>query len=228
VKKNLVLNDYLLECIPTGSRKGFMSVYFIFRETEDEVRSDKKPAEFWVGVPGEVDFRRRAYAELIDELAHSKPDSSIRFVLLGKCKQIEDGLTLRRMLADSNLQHQFILFDDFLNAGTFASYLRQCNVLLPLIHPTTGFFNSYKRYQVSGTYNLSFGFGIPLLMHEVLRGPEDFELSAFFYKDSRLIPLLNRLTAHPDEIASKQHLIRSNPKFSFDYQYERYIRFLEG
>lgn len=229
VKKNFVLNDYLLDSVPAKRTKKFESTYLIFREPVNDAQSVRKASsEMWVGIPGEVDFRRRAYNELVDELVGRLLPPSVRFVLLGKCARHGDGLAFRELIRDRGIVQQFILFDDFLSTDMFVGYLKQCNVLLPLIHPSTHFFNHYKKHQVSGTYNLSFGFGIPLLLHESLKGPEDFASSAFFYKIHDLCPLLERLITHRHELDVKRSLILSNPKFSFERQAEKYVGFLEA
>jgi hypothetical protein len=229
MKKAFVLNDYLLKSVPRSLRPRFRSIYLIFREPveEEEIRKDRD--EMWVAIPGEVDFRRRDYKGLVDEIRNRGPiDPSVRFILLGKCsREQEDGRALRQLITGSGLENHFVVFDDVVEQRMFFGYLMRCDALLPLIHPVTHFFPFYKDHQVSGTYNLAFGFAKPLLMHEALRGPEDFELSAFFYGDGGLVALVNRLAAGRDQCKSRGESIRLSAKFSFDHQCERYLRFLE-
>jgi hypothetical protein len=78
-----------------------------------------------------------------------------------------------------------------------------------------------------GTYNLAFGFAKPLVMHEATRGPEDFEVSAFFSKEGELVALLNHLAEHREEIKLKAASLRANPKFNFEFQQKKYVEFLE-
>lgn len=230
MKKGFVLNDYLLDGIPAMRRRRFASTYLLFREPVEEERLIKNPNELWIAIPGEVDFRRRDYEGLIRELKSGDPlSSSLRFIVLGSCNRDHgDGRALQELLMGSGLEQNFILFDSFVERATFFGYVRQCDAFLPLIHPVTDFFGFYKNHQISGTYNLAFGFAKPLLMHEALRGPDDFEVSAFFYTEATLVPLLNRLAAQPEECAALAARIRSHPKFSLAHQCDHYLRFLGG
>jgi hypothetical protein len=227
--KAFVLNDYLLNGIPQALRPRFQSIYLIFREPVEEQQVRKDPDDLWVAIPGEVDFRRRDYKGLVDEITNRGPiDPSVRLILLGKCsREHDDGRELRELITRSGLERHFVIFDDVVEHGVFFSYLMHCDALLPLIHPVTHFFEFYKDHQVSGTYNLAFGFAKPLLIHKALRGPADFELTAFFYDDGGLVSLVNRLAADRSECRSRGESIRLSAKFSFDHQCERYLRFLE-
>jgi hypothetical protein len=229
MKKVFVLNDYLLKAVLPSRRAQFESIYLIYREPVHGGDVKKNAGEMWIAIPGEVDFRRRDYEGLINEVrTHGPLDPSVRFILLGRCsREHEDGRALRELLVGSGLERHFVLFDDVVEQSTFFGHLMECDALLPLIHPVTHFFVFYRDHQVSGTYNLAFGFAKPLLMHEALRGPEDFEVSAFFYNDGTLVSLLNRLAAHRNECRSQGDRIRSCAKFSFDEQCGKYLRFLE-
>jgi hypothetical protein len=230
MKKGFVLNDYLLDGIPTERRRQFASTYLLFREPVEEKRVKKNPNELWIAIPGEVDFRRRDYEGLVRELKSCGPiHGSLRFIVLGACNpEQRDGRALRALIQQSGLERHVVLFDGFVQQDAFFGYVRQCDALLPLIHPVTDFFGFYKSHQISGTYNLAFGFAKPLLIHEALRGPEDFDCSALFYTDTTLVPLLNRLAGEPEECAALATRIRSHPKFSFAHQSDNYLRFLGG
>jgi len=228
LRKYFVLNDYLLDGIPHSPRRTFESVYLIFREPLQEMTVRKDPEELWVAIPGEVDFRRRAYTALVEEMMNrGRLDGSVRFVLLGECKREGDGEVLRQAISKGDMQRHFMVFDHFLNPSSFVGYLRHCDLLLPIIEPNTDFFAHYRQYQISGTYNLAFGYGIPMLLHSALRGPDDFELSAYFYDTGGLIPLLNHLAANREEYRAKANHIKTAGKFSFAVQCEKYLRFLE-
>jgi len=229
MRRAFVLNDYLLDGIPAGYRTHIESIYLIFREPVEEEPVIKNPGELWIAVPGVVDFRRRDYEGLIDELKTRGPlDASVRFILLGECNRHHgDGHTLRELIAEAGLDRFVVLFDSVVKQRTFFSYLMQCDALLPLIHPATHFFGFYREHQISGTYNLAFGFAKPLLLHDALRGPEDFEVSAFFYGKGALVALLNGLTVHREERQAVEDRIRSCAKFSFERQCRTYLQLLE-
>jgi hypothetical protein len=227
VRRCFVLNDYLLDAVPPSRRKVFTSVYLIFREPVRAVDVRKEPGTLWVAIPGQVDFRRRDYRALVEELQRWGEVRSLRFFVLGECKHEGDGGTLRAMLRKARLEQQVTLFDRFVDRETFFGYVSQCDLLLPLIHPSTHFFSHYARFQISGTYNLAFGHAKPLLLHSALKGPEDFEIAAHFYKDGELLKLLEHFAAHRDEFQEIGKRIREASKFSFAVQCDRYMRFLK-
>jgi len=228
VQKNFVLNDYLLDVIPRRFRKDFVSAYLIFSEPVETVDIQRDSERLWVAIPGEVDFRRRDYKALIDALESRREHvGTLQFLLLGECRRDGDGKRLRDMINETGLESHFVLFDSFLDRETFFSYLIKSDILLPLIHPGLKFFSHYQRYQVSGAYNLSFGFAKPMLLHEVLKGPHDFDVAAFFYGTGELAQLLCHLAAHPAEFQEKGRGIRECKKFSFEVQCEKYLRHLE-
>jgi len=224
VKKNFVLNDFVLDVIPRSRKRNFESAYLIFREPMKPLDVKRDPEKLWVAIPGEVDFRRRDYKTLVDALQKERgSEGPLQFLLLGGCNRSGDGKRLREMIRAAGLESHFVLFDSFLHRETFFGYLTQSDVLLPLIHPGLQFFSHYQRYQVSGTYNLAFGFAKPMLLHKSLKGPADFDIAAFFYSPGEMVRLLGRLARHPAEYSEKARSIRECKKFSFEVQCEKYL-----
>lgn len=229
VHKYFVLNDYLLAGIPKRARFTAESYYPIFFPPVFNHTIKKPKGEIWVGIPGVVEFRRRDYRTFLEQLSKTKPDSALRFILLGKsAPSSSDGKQLRTMVQKANLARQFYFFNDFIANEIYFGYLRQCDVILPLIHPHTSLYDIYSRWQVSGAYNLSFGFGIPMLMHKSFEHISDFQISSYFYEIETLVETMNSLASNTHLLSAKASAIRSNPKFSIEYQSDKYIRFLNA
>ncbi|MDP1675346.1 MAG: hypothetical protein Q8L88_00660 [Bacteroidota bacterium] len=228
VRKYFVLNDYLLERVSHHQRLSVGSYYPIFFPQNNNHYEQKPEGEIWIGIPGIVEFRRRDYKGLLEQLARCKPDAKLKFIVLGKCALSNgDGAEVRTIVRDLNLESQFQFFSDFIPRDTYLSYVRQCDFLLPLIHPSTSLYDIYGRWQISGAYNLGFGFAKPMLVHRALEHISDFRSTCYFYEIDEMVELMNTLAANPELILSKVSDIQRTEKFSFEYQCKQYIQFLE-
>jgi hypothetical protein len=87
-------------------------------------------------------------------------------------------------------------------------------------------FKLYRDYKITGSVNLSYGFNIPLLIHESLKSNPDYQLSAFFYSDNELIRVLNSLSKKPESLKSKSLDISRTDKFSYNFQKKIYMDFI--
>ncbi len=228
VHKYFVLNDYLLSGIPSRYRERVRSYYPIFFPPAPPSDIQKPDGEFWIAVPGIVEFRRRDYRTLFSQLRRRRPGHRIKFFLLGPCSaESGDGAEVRSIVRAEGWENDVVLFSGFVERELFAAYLQRCDLILPLIHPETALYDNYGTWQISGAYNLSFGYGIPMLVHRAMSGIEDFHTAGFFYTTDTMMDVLNDLAGDRAAIAAKGNEIRSAQKFLFETQRERFIRFLE-
>jgi len=227
VKRYFVLNDYLLDHLPHSTRLRFASYYPIFFPPFERVSLEKKHTEFWVGIPGEVEFRRRDYKGLLASLVRQPAASTMKFLLLGTSRVGSgDGEQFKILVKEAGLESQFVFFEDFLDNNLFYSYIDKCDVVLPLIHPTNSLYSIYQRHQTSGTYIIAFGFAKPMLMHDSFKGVEDFTVSSFFYDDESLVATLNRLASDRSCLEEKRKEIQSQGRFQFEEQCRRFLGFV--
>ena len=121
-----------------------------------------------------------------------------------------------------------MVFDAFVDDDLFYSYLSESDLVMPLIHPGKEGFDGYSRYQISGAFNLAFGFKIPLLSEQYFEKYDDFRNCAFCYSAENLVSLLSRLSAAKAEIENKKARIMKTGKFDFEYQKKKYMEFLQS
>jgi hypothetical protein len=164
VKKYLVLNNYFLSRIvpPKGIQ---LEAFYPLRYPTFEKEIQKAAGEIWISIIGGVENRRKDLAgciPLMESLAHLP----VRFVFLGKsdsnkeeCKLFVDQLN------NKGLRERVVLFDTFVAADVFDAYLRNTDLIWPMVHPKTPSAVEYFKNQISGALNVAFAYKIPLLVH---------------------------------------------------------------
>lgn len=225
VKKYFVLNDYLIDANPHLSNYNIKSLYPVFFPPHKNIPVNKPNDKIWICVPGKIDFLKRDYIGLIEQLDKSNLDSRIKFISLGEANN-SDGEKVKQLLEEKNLTQNFILFDEYVGWDTFLSYVTSCNFIMPLLHPTVPRFNTYQNDQISGNFNLAFGLKIPLLLHESFKTKKDFQSASIFYSLETLNDILANEINGTKKITSLVDSIISNPKFSFEYQSKLYLDFI--
>lgn len=223
----LVLNDYILPHVRVSTASRVRSVYLIYFP-DYETRPVHKPVgEFWVCIPGQVEFKKRDYEALFDCIEERAPHPDVRFVLPGSGPpQSRDGRMLRTILDARGLTGRFRLWDEFVDHDTFFSVLAASDLIMPLIHPRKPAYEEYLKCKISGAFNLAFGMQVPMFCEESFAGIDDFEASSLFYRDSSMVERLNGLVTNPQPLAEIRQRLRTYPKFAFDVQRLRYLEAL--
>lgn len=227
IKKYFVLNDYLIDVNPHLSNYNIRSLYPVFFPPHKNIPVNKSNDEIWICVPGKIDFLKRDYLGLIEQLDAAKLNSKVKFILLGEASN-PDGEKVKHMLAEKNLAQNFILFDEYVDWDTFLSCVSSCNFIMPLLHPSVPRFNTYQNDQISGNFNLAFGLKIPLLLYESFKAKKDFESTSLFYSLETLNGLFANEINDTKKITSLVDNIINNPKFSFEYQSKLYLDFISA
>ena len=229
VKKYFVLNDYVLDYVNTLKleKQKFESVYTIFQPEYDSIKISKTADEFWVCIPGRVEQKRRDYEQLIKSLSQTQLNKNVKIILLGS-PDSNFKQKLKETIEKLNLTKQIILFERFLDNKTFYSYLKLSDVVLPLIHPSNVWFDKYNRTQISGSYNMAFTYKIPLLCEKSFSAYEDFKDTSFFYEVNNLVEKINELASDKNQFINQKSGMYKLKKWNYDFQKEKYIKFLES
>ncbi len=214
-----VLNDHLLQFAPRRFGLQFESFYPVFYPDFPPVHIEKPAGDFWVGIPGQVELKRKNFDLLFRENLAAL-SASIKFILLGPSLHSHGSGHMISEAAGDCGKERFIMFDDFVDDRVFHSYLARCDMLMPLVAGKA----RYQRAAISGTYNLSFGYNIPMLIEESSRNIGDLAEYALHFQAGKLIDVLNHLTQNPAILETAKAKIENAVKFSFDYQSGRYLR----
>ncbi len=254
IKKYFVLGDYLLNHISPKRNiqvKSFYPIFFPpYPDTLFEVSSNvkkrskakksifrntkivKDSGEFWISIPGQLEFSRRDYFMLLDQLSGPTLKDvlklNIKFVLLGRESFYkEEGDHIKSMIKNLRLEKLFISFEGTMLDDIFHQYLKESDMILPLIHPGHSAYKTYYQYKISGSFNLAFAYKIPLLFEESFKKYAEFSKSAFFYEKKDLIQRICKLAFDRNLVQQKRKEMSRNKKFSFDFQCKRYMELIQ-
>jgi hypothetical protein len=223
----LVLNDYILPHVRVKSGSRVAGIYLIYFPPHQVLPVYKPEGEFWVCIPGQVEFKKRDYEALFDRVSERAPHRSVRFVMPGSGPpEARDGRRLREILDARGLTGRFRLWDEFVDHDTFFSVLAASDLVMPLIHPRKAPYEEYLKHKISGAFNLAFGLGLPMFCEESFAGLDDFEAGCLFYREVNLVERLNRLVNHPAPLAEVRSRLAGYSKFAFETQRQRYIEAL--
>ncbi|MBU1100814.1 MAG: hypothetical protein KKA84_10460 [Bacteroidetes bacterium] len=224
-----VLNDYVKDyLIEKKASSPPISVYYPIFFPQMELESiSKSENNFWIVIPGVLEQKRRNYYSIIDNLVHSPLPHNIKFILLGSSKHFNgDGIEFEKRIVKHNLQKNFIYFDSFISNKEYFAYIKNADLIMPAIEPGNEFYNTYKYSQITGSYNLSFGFGIPLLYHEDLSLISDLRDFGISYNTNNFSEIIKDLVAERKILQNIRDKIISHPKFSLQFQRENYLKHL--
>lgn len=231
IKHYFVLNDFIKEYIDKFNLKNLnvSSQYNIFYPTENLIPISKKANEFWITIPGTVEQSRRNYLGLIEQLKNKNIPESIKFLLLGNCNHFNaDGDLIKAKVKEYNLEINFVFFDEFISNKLFLSYINKSDIIMLGIESGLSFFNAYKKSQITGSYNLGFGFNIPLLYHQDLEHIKDLNNFGISYNDNNLYETILDVSKNSNKIEDIKTKIKNEPKFTFSYQQSNYLKFIES
>ncbi|KAA2239151.1 glycosyltransferase family 4 protein [Chitinophaga agrisoli] len=236
MKKFFVLNDAQLPHIHPPKGATVRSFYPAFFPQPGplpagEGPAPKAPGECWVCIPGSIELGRRDYPALLDQLEKQGLPANMKLIFLGGYDPEQATLrhsNLAMQLGRLPFQDQLVTFaPGLVPQPVFDAWLRQADAILPLLHPGVDKFAEYHTTRISGAYNLSFGYRIPLLMEDSFASWEDLRRHAVFYQAAELVALLHKLAANPALLREKAAGIATDPKFSFETQCQRYLALVE-
>lgn len=217
------LNDYLLDgidnCLPV--KKNCSSYYPIFFQKHKSIPLDKQKDEIWVTIPGRMQKSRRDYDTLLNSFKSGKLNKNVKLLFLGQSIFVKDhGQDIRKEFEKYDSNHSCIFWDKFIEKDVFQSYMENSDFILPLIHSNHVSIEEYKN-KISGSFNLAFGYNIPLIMDHFFSQFEDFKKTSLFYHpDEDIVRVLNNLK--PQNKENVYH----HEKWSFEFQCKKFISFL--
>jgi len=221
IKSYAVLSDILKEGIQSDYRNKVTSFYPI--EFPDYgTHPLKKESEIWITIPGGVESRRKDLTGIVSMLKQTSDE--IKFVFAGKSDINKPELqTLFKEIKEHQLEERLIYFEEYITNKTFYRLIKSSNFLMPLIHPGTPSAAEYPFNQISGSFNLAFGFRIPLLMHSAYEQLEDLRNSSTFYTVEHFG---NDLKFALENSTNKIAEIKANEKWNYNVQRNVYLDFI--
>jgi hypothetical protein len=193
-----VLNDYLIDQVKDEIKRRvkLFPLYTVFYPNYPSRQQEKKEGEIWICIPGQVERSRRDYDSLFESIAQFGIQPNIKLLFLGRCEHADgDGVYVKQRVKELGIEQNVVLWDAFIETDEFYGILKQSDFILPLIHPQHESYSLYE-FQISGSFNLAFGFKKPLLMEESFSTYEDFKNASVFYSTTNLMEVINGLNVH--------------------------------
>jgi hypothetical protein len=222
IKKYFVLNDYFLERI-VPSRGIAVTSFYPLRFPHFNTTIEKATGEKWITIIGGVENRRKDLTGSIS-LMKSLIEKGFRFIFLGKSDfSHPDVIAFNSYLKGAGIEQQVQLFDTFVSAETFDAYLKETDFIWPMVHPNTPSAAEYFKNQISGAMNVSFGYKIPMLIHqEYAQKWKDFEFAIPYSLDN----FTEQVLKANDEQLILQDKLKSAEKFNPLFQEKKYLDFI--
>ena len=220
IKKYLLLSEHLLSTITPP--KGVMVDYFYPIRYPHFDKPFKKDRPI-VTIVGGVENQRRDLTGFAKILIASK-DIDVTFVFLGQTSQYnEEVISFRQIINKYNLMDRILSFDDYVSQEVFDTYLRNTDLVLPLVHPNTESANQYFKNQISGAMTIAFGYKIPMLIHEEYKHIIEMNDASFYYNESTFPNVLITSLENRNKKSAK---IRANSTYDVKKQEDRYSQFI--
>lgn len=219
LKGYFVLSDFIKKNIQQNNltKTPIENTYLIyFHKKEFNKSAIQKPnSETWILIPGRVEAARRDYSFLLHLGALPK---NIKFIILGNINTTE-GLQFKEQLIKTTYQNQFITFDSHIPDDNFSEYLSLADFVLPLVHPNNQLFEKYLHYKITASYNWSYSYKKTMLLEKSFSVNSEFHETSYFYD-------LDNISSFFDILKNpkKEYL---DTKWSFEYQKNRYLNFIE-
>lgn len=224
VSHYFVFGDFLEKYAQTFSKKSISSFLPIFVRHENVVSVRKPADEFWICIPGNIEFKRRDYPKLLDAITTTNLSDKVRFVLLGATKS-KDAEVLKEKINELKINDFFILFDEYIDTQIFNTYLSLSDCVLPLLTADSSETKLYQTCKVSGSWLNVLTFHKPLLCHNIFDHLDDLQKRSIFYSD--LKELFQTYLQNPThEMFSG--LVTTDVKQDFEYQKQVFLKYFQS
>lgn len=221
IKKYLLLSEFLHGNITPP--KGISLDYFYPLRFPTKKNLIEKRTKIVVIIGG-VEERRKDLKGFVQMLT-SVRDENVRFLFAGKSDpekpEVKEFL---ESLRTANLSEMVTTFDHFISQEEFDTLVQNADLILPLVHPDTSSADQYFRNQISGAMTVSFGYKIPMLVHEAYQHIDEMKPASFYYRPETFSKSLQNAIVGA---AEKQAEMNIHPSYQTVEQERRYIQFLE-
>ena len=216
-KKILVLAKYIQLYLkanlpPKYSIDYFYPIYF----QQKNIESVSKPEKKIICIPGSVENKRRDYdffAHFILSLKKEDLDyikNNYSFYLLGRI--IPENFSWFKQL-QKTLGNSFKFYTSRISEEEYYSILHNSFLIWPLITENIANFKYYTQTKISGSFNLSYAFEVPMLWDKnaTLEEVEHFSIT---YTQSNLIEILKEISAN----RTRYNLIKERIQEHYDFK----------
>lgn len=221
IKNYFVLAEYIKEYVEKSGLKNKVEYFYPLcpaqKITGGEILT--------ITIPGEIALWRRDYIWLAEFIKDNIDilENKIRFIFLGSSDNPE-GRKVKNFITENRLQHIIIFYDNYVPAGEFENIIRSTDLIFPLLNPGAGEYESYRSTKISGAFNLSMNYRIPLLLNADYKDVIDFKNTSLYYDKNNFRDVL--ITLSRDVINSLAANFENDVRFSYEYQSNKFRKFV--
>jgi hypothetical protein len=225
VKKILVLNDIIKDNLDFKSKVQikvgvFYPIYYpAYREADIPL---KRRDEIWIILPGAMSPKNKDLGLLLSSIENNPLNKSIHLILLGAIPEEMFPELVSRIsyLSQSN---NITMFNSHIQNEVFHTYLKHADMIMPLIQP-----ENYGTHRISGSYNLAYGYNVPLYVEQNLKNWSCFKDIALSYDKSQNIAVqINALIENIDKIKQCKENLLTHPIYNVETQCRQFIDFIK-
>ncbi len=228
LKKYFLLARFLRPKVskyPIGNLRFEVFYPMFYMAFPNEPTVQKPAGEIWIGIPGVVEYVRKDYIGLAHALAKLDKKLPLKFLLLGSADhKAGNGAEFKALINELGVAEYFKFWNGYVSNEDFHAYSKASDAIMPLIHPKGDPENVYTEYQISGAWNMAYGYKKPLLLASEFASLEDFAKYGIFYTEETLPEVLKNLRA----VIASQGELYTEPVWQFEYQAKRYVDFIES
>lgn len=239
VKKYFVLANFIkqevLKRAPSSlAIESYYPMFFEEREqlaaklkNDFELLQTRKDSKIRIGILGGLEQSRRDYEGLYKALLAlgDRVPSNLEFAFLGDSSH-RDAQEIKHKFLSLPCRSQFEFNEGFLSYEELFERVRKVDVIMPLLHPSLVYFDEYKDFKITGAYLWGLCYRKPFIFEKNLNHMSDFKDISIYYDSNNFSEALLELSEGLEKIRELTQTMYNKPDLSFEYQKEKYLRFL--
>jgi hypothetical protein len=219
VKKFFVLSNIIKDNLNLKLKVKVSVFYPIYYPKYQEVNIPvKKNGEIWITIPGNMSPSGKDLDSLLTSIENNTLNKSIHIILLGSIPVEILPEFVSRILNLSKLNN-IMMFNSRIQNDVFYTYMKHADLVMPLLHA-----EHYGSFRISGSYNLAYGYQVPLYLEQELKNCSTFKNVALFYdKSQNIVEQMNTLIENMDEIKRCKENLLTHSTYNIETQCKQYI-----
>jgi hypothetical protein len=228
MSKFFLLSEYLREKYQPLTDFRLATFYPVYFPSLTVCPIEKPSDEFWIAIPGGVVAERRDYVGLLTALLKEILHPKIKLFMLGHHCYGSFPEIDELMMQTRSKGIPIVNFTTFVEYEKFHGYIVQCDLIMPLIHPGKDNKNEfYQDARISGSFNLSFAYKIPLLVEESMQKWTDLQGASFYYKAENIVQAINSFAEQKPAVEQMRETMAKDCRWKVEHLMQQYLDFIE-
>lgn len=221
IKNYFVLAEYIKDYASGLNDKVELEYFYPLSPYSGEKQTER----LIITVPGEIALWRRDYEWLIEFIKNNIENirEKFYFIFLGSADN-PDGKKVIEYIKENSLDKVIKFYDSYVAENEFNKVVSSSDLIFSLLNPGVGEYDSYRRTKISGAFNLSFNYHIPMLLNNDFREAKDFQIISFFYDKHNFSDVLNSINENSIRLLAAN--FEKDVRFSYDYQSNKFRKFV--